>query len=64
MNDYSVTMNVMLHNYMKYRESAHDKTLSYRTRMMYDGFRATREQCIIDLANKIINEREKYYGIL
>ena len=62
MNDYSDTIKILTLNYLKYRESAQDKTLSYKTRMMYDGFCASREQCIVDLANKIIKENERYYG--
>lgn len=61
MNDYSVTIKVLVLNYLKYREMAADKSLSYKTRMMYDGFVATREQGLIELANKIIEERKKFF---
>ena len=64
MNDYSETIKVLVLNYLKYREMAADKSLSYKTRMMYDGFCATREQCIVDLANKIIKELERNRGTL
>ena len=64
MNDYSVTMNVLVLHYLKYSEMAADKSVSYKTRMMYDGFVATREQGLIDLSNKIIKELERNCGIL
>ena len=64
MTDYSETVKVLVLHYLKYREMAADKSLSYKTRMMYDGFVATREQGLIDLSNKIIKELERNHGIL
>ena len=63
MNDYSITVKLLTRNYLAYKAYAADKSSAYRTRMMYDGFVATREQALIDLANKIIMENQKYYGI-
>ena len=64
MTDYSETVKVLVLNYLKYRQMAADKSLSYKTHMMYDGFVATREQGLIDLSNKIIKELERNHGIL
>ena len=63
MTDYSTTVKLLTHNYLSYKERAADKSSAYRTRLMYDGFVATREQALIELANKIIAENERIYYI-
>lgn len=60
MNDYSLAIDMMVCNYLKYKARAADKNSASSTRMMYDGLVATREQALIELANKIIMENEKY----
>ena len=61
MTDYSATVKLLTLNYLSYKERAADKSSAYRTRLMYDGFVATREQALIELANKIIEERKKFF---
>ncbi len=61
MTDYSTTVKLLTLNYLSYKERAADKSSAYRTRLMYDGFIATREQALIELANKIIAENERIY---
>ena len=64
MNDYTYTINALLGSkYLLYKERASDPLLNEHNRQLYASFVDTRETMIIDLANKVIKENEKYYGI-
>lgn len=63
MNDYSPTVRLLIQNYLSFKDRAsNDPDKNFK--MFYTNLVATREQLIIDLANKIIKENEKRYGII
>ena len=62
MNDYTATIHMLTCKYIEFKECAANET-DKNLKMFYENLVKTREQLLIDLANKIIKENEKRYRI-
>jgi hypothetical protein len=54
MDDWTTTIMHHINHMMDYRARAKDKSLDYKTRLMYDKFAASRERLLIGMADNII----------